>query len=166
MRLQRIIKERTNKMKAFKKLSLLLIVACLLVCVMAFVSCNNDSGDTNTNTATDTATNTATDSSTDTATDSETDSSTEGAVPQGYAVFVCDEEGNGIPAAMVVWCDVVTETDCVNSFTNDEGYAIHSKMSPSYCVKKVMADGYENFEGAISFSEEAKLVTITLSSAN
>jgi hypothetical protein len=168
-------------MKNFKRLSVLFVVLCLALCLVFAVSCTScskDDGNTNTNTSTntdtsadtntdtsaDTNTDTSTDASTDTNTDTSTDTSADEIVaPEGYAIRVIDANGNAVVGAVIQWCDVVTMLDCKVSYVTDaSGYVTHADMSPLYCVKSVMADGYETFTGAESFTETNKIVTIIL----
>ena len=141
-------------MTALKKLSALLVVLCLALCLVFVVACNNDDDDTSTNTSTDTATDTA------------TDTSTESLIPDGFGIFVCDEDGNGIPGAFVQYCK--TDGKCVTKFTNSLGYIVDEEIDTTFYVALVTCEDdegnalYEMFTGHIDFTEENKLVTITL----
>ena len=104
-----------------KKISLLIMILCLALCLVFAVSCS----DPDTGSDTDTSTNTDTDiaSESDVASDSDVDSDSDVAVDE-YRVYIKDEAGNPLKLVKVTFCDYVVENICKSAITNANGYVV------------------------------------------
>lgn len=104
-----------------KKISLLIMILCLALCLVFAVSCT----DPDTGSDTDTSTNTDTDiaSESDVASESDADSDPDAAVDE-YRVYIKDEAGNPLKLVKVTFCDYVVENICKSAITNANGYVV------------------------------------------
>ena len=101
-----------------KKISLLIMILCLALCLVFAVSCT----DPDTGSDTDTSTNTDTDiaSESDVASESDADSDSDAAVDE-YRIYIKDEAGNPLKLVKVTFCDYVETGACSNGYTNVDG---------------------------------------------
>lgn len=143
-----------------KKISLLIMILCLALCLVFAVSCT----DPDTGSDTDTSTNTDTDiaSESDVASESDADSDSDAAVDE-YRIYIKDEAGNPLKLVKVTFCDYVETGACSNGYTNVDGYVV--VPNGNYHVTKVKdANGVyaelENLE--IHFQEGSKTIEIVL----
>lgn len=159
-----------------KKITLILVAICMVLCLAFAVSCSNNQADTNTDTSSNTSTDTntttdtgateTTDTESDMTTDTESDVTTDEVVDE-YRVYVVDKDGNPIKLALVTFCNYVGETQvCETGFTNVNGYVVIP--SAEYHVSGVTptSGNYASQTGLeIHFEEGSKTITVTLEDA-
>lgn len=138
-----------------KKISLLLVILCLALCLVFAVACN-DPADSDTDT--DTSSETDVNSESDVTTESDSDTAVE-----EYRIYVKDAEGNPLKLVKVTFCDYVETGVCSSGFTNADGYVV--VPSGNYHVTKVQDPNgvyaeLENLE--IHFQEGNKTIEIVL----
>ena len=138
-----------------KKISLILVALCMLLCLVFAVSCGGNDTDTDTNTNTDTGSNT--DTNTDTTDTTDTDE-----VQNEYRVYVVDKNGNPIKVAMVTYCDYVVTGTCQTAFTNADGYIVVPNANYHVSGVTPTTDHERISEVEIHFEAGSKTITITL----
>ena len=145
-----------------KKISVLIMILCLALCLVFAVGCTDpDNGsDTDTNTNTDSSTDAASES--DVASDSDLDSDSDEATDE-YRIYIKDEAGNPLKLVKVFFCDYVETGVCSSGYTNVDGYVV--VPNGNYHVTRVKdANGVyaelENLE--IHFQEGSKKIEIVL----
>ena len=147
-----------------KKISLLIMILCLALCLVFAVSCTDpDTGsDTDTSTNTDTDIASESDVASESDADSDSDSDSDAAVDE-YRIYIKDEAGNPLKLVKVTFCDYVETGACSNGYTNVDGYVV--VPNGNYHVTNVKdANGVyaelENLE--IHFQEGSKTIEIVL----
>ena len=143
-----------------KKISLILVALCMLLCLVFAVSCGGGDTDTNTDTGSNADTGTNTDTGSNTDTDSDTTDTDE--VQNEYRIYVVDKNGNPIKLAMVTYCDYVVTDTCQTGFTNADGYIV--VPNANYHVSGVTpTTDHEGISGVeIHFEAGSKTITVTL----
>ena len=143
-----------------KKISLLIMILCLALCLVFAVACT----DPDTGSDTDTSTNTDTDigSESDVASDSDVDSDSDEVINE-YRVYIKDEDGNPLNLVKVTFCDYVVENICKSAITNANGYiVVPSENYHVSGVKDLNGKYVELSELEIHFQEGSKTIEIVL----
>ena len=143
-----------------KKISLLIMILCLALCLVFAVSCT----DPDTGSDTDTSTNTDTDiaSESDVASESDADSDSDAAVDE-YRVYIKDEAGNPLNLVKVTFCDYVVDNICKSAITNASGYVvIPSENYHVSGVKDLSGTYVELTDLEVHFQEGSMTIEIVL----
>lgn len=145
-----------------KKISLILVALCMLLCLVFAVSCGGNDTDTDTSTNTDTGSNADTNTDTGSNTDTDSDTTDTDEVQNEYRIYVVDKNGNPIKLAHVTYCDYVETQTCQTGFTNADGYIV--VPNANYHVSAVTpTTDHEGISGVeIHFEEGSKTITVTL----
>ncbi len=99
-----------------KKISLLFVILCLVLCLVFAVSCNDPAdSDTDVNTESETDVN----SESDVASDSDSDTAVD-----EYRVYIKDNDNNPLNLVKVTYCDYVETGVCKTAITNVDGYVV------------------------------------------
>lgn len=136
-----------------KKISLLLVILCLALCLVFAVACN-DPADSDTDT--DTSSETDVNSESDVTAESDSDTAVE-----EYRIYIKDAEGNLLQNIKVQFCE--EGAACMVANTLDKGYVVVPDGNHYLAAVKDLTGVYKEVEGLkIKFKDGEKAIEYVL----